>query len=79
MIPHFTQLTPDESAVVRMALVKSLGDKDSDVRLEAAEVIWELHDESSIPALESAIAIEPESFVRKAMQFDLERLQGKRP
>ena len=79
MIPHFKQLTPDESAEVRTLLLKSLSDKDGDVRIQAAEVIWELHDESFIPALESAIAGEPESPVRKAMQDHLERLQGKRP
>jgi HEAT repeat protein len=79
MIRRFKELSPTESAQVRVLLLKSLSDRDSGVRLTAAGVIAELGDASNIPALEAAIAKEADPQLRRAMGDYLKALQHKQP
>jgi hypothetical protein len=58
---------------VRGAIDAALGslrlfDKDASVRLDAAEAVFNAHDPASIPALDRALAQEPDASVKRRMQ-----------
>ena len=77
MIPNFRELTPSESAQVRILLLSSLQDNDFTVRLQAAQTIRALGDATLVPPLEVAMAHESNSSVREAMGYSIETIQKK--
>jgi HEAT repeat protein len=76
MVPRFKELSPDEAAQVRVALVRSLSDQESDLRLQATVTMWGLGDRSFVPALQTALAKETDPVVRRGIEYSLQRLQN---
>jgi HEAT repeat protein len=77
LLPEFHDLSPEDSERALQALLKALAAKELVVRHSASQALGLMGNKSAIPYLQSALANEPDEFVRVEMRVDLKKLHEK--
>jgi HEAT repeat protein len=77
LIPWFRDLPPSKQSQLIALTAKRLSDYDPNTRIVASQTLAKVADSEVIPALQKAIADEPDDVARGAMQRELDQLKAK--
>jgi HEAT repeat protein len=77
LLPHFRNLTADESKKIFQLVVDRLHDSEPTVRMAASQSLASLGNAAAIPYLEAAIVREQEEGTRSVFELNLKKLQTK--
>jgi HEAT repeat protein len=77
MLPKLQGISPSDRQRAFDIVIKSLSASEPAVRIAASGAAVEIGNEAAIPALQKAIAEEPEKDIRSQIEHDLARLRAK--